>query len=254
MAEDLVLYDIPQANQDRAWSPNTLKARYALRLKRVPFRTIWVEFTDIEDICKKIGATPTGVWPDGRAMYTLPVLQDPRNNTVISDSYAIAEYLDATYTNTPPLIPSGTAGLHAALLSAVTQTAFMPMTQVFLPLIPGLLSPSSAAYYRRTREQMLNLENLDDFCPANKRGEMLDNVRRNFSIVAGWYAKSGPGPQEFLMGGTHACWADVVVAAFLTATKWIFGEQSDEWRFIQTWDGQRWERMLTAFEMLGVDE
>ncbi|EPQ54411.1 hypothetical protein GLOTRDRAFT_76907 [Gloeophyllum trabeum ATCC 11539] len=250
MTDEITLYDLASNRPNpRGWSSNTLKARFALQLKGIPFKTVWVEFPDIESVCKSLGAPPTSVWPDGQPMYTLPVIKDPGTNTVLADSWAIAKYLDATYTARPPLIPEGTDGLQAAFSDAATRIAMMPMSQAFLPLIPNLLNPSSIPYYRFRREQMLGLK-LEDFCPLEKRPEVLDTAKKGFSVVAGWYAKSG---KEYLMG-EKPCFADLSLGAFLAGTKQIFGEQSDEWKLIKTWDDGRWARLLKSIESLSVAE
>ena len=51
--------------------------RYALAFKGLPFRTEWVEYPDVEALCKKIGAKPTEKKDDGRDHYTFPVIYDP---------------------------------------------------------------------------------------------------------------------------------------------------------------------------------
>ncbi|KZP02399.1 hypothetical protein FIBSPDRAFT_808778, partial [Athelia psychrophila] len=69
MAHIITLYDIPSRNSSKAWSPNLWKARLALNIKGLPYRTVWVEYPDIEQLCKKIGAAKTN---SAAAPYTLP--------------------------------------------------------------------------------------------------------------------------------------------------------------------------------------
>ena len=68
--------------------------RYVLNIKRIPYKTVWVEYPDIKPLCLKIGASPAESLPDGSPLYTLPVIYDPNTQTPVSDSAAIARYLD----------------------------------------------------------------------------------------------------------------------------------------------------------------
>ena len=52
--------------------------------------TMWVEFSDIANVCTDIGAEPTATWPDGSSRCTLHTIQDPKAGAVVSDSLAIA--------------------------------------------------------------------------------------------------------------------------------------------------------------------
>jgi hypothetical protein len=78
-----------------------------LNYKGLAYKTEWIEYPDIADLCKKIGAEPTMIRKDGRPYYSLPVIQDPKTGAVISDSARIAEYLDETYPDTPKVFPAG---------------------------------------------------------------------------------------------------------------------------------------------------
>lgn len=73
----------------------------SLQLKGIPFKTEWVEYPDIEPLCKRIGALPTSKKTDGRDHYTLPTIFDPSTGRAISDSLPIALYLDQTYPDSP---------------------------------------------------------------------------------------------------------------------------------------------------------
>ena len=39
--------------------------RYALNYKKLPYKTVWVEFHEIEPAAKKVGAKPTRTKPNG---------------------------------------------------------------------------------------------------------------------------------------------------------------------------------------------
>ncbi|KAF8140644.1 hypothetical protein EV363DRAFT_1313018 [Boletus edulis] len=111
----LVLYDIPSELPGNSWSPNPAKPRFVLSYKKPPFDTV---FVDIALKMKEIGASPNKR-PDGSKVYTLPVLSDPNTGALITDSWAIAVYLDETYLEKPVFPNRGSKGLIRSFGSAV---------------------------------------------------------------------------------------------------------------------------------------
>jgi hypothetical protein len=55
---------------------------------------VWVEYPDIKSASLALGAPPTGQM-DGQDLYTLPTIRNPATGEVVTDSFAIARYLDA---------------------------------------------------------------------------------------------------------------------------------------------------------------
>jgi glutathione S-transferase len=129
MSQPLVFYDIlvdPTGQDRQCWSANTWKTRLvswqslfflvltvaactslALNYKKVPYTTVWVQYSDIQTVLKEIGATPTDKRPTGEDRYTLPTIRNPATGEVISDSAKIIAYLEEKYPERP-LIPQGT--------------------------------------------------------------------------------------------------------------------------------------------------
>jgi hypothetical protein len=79
----------------------------------VPYKTIWAEYADIQDVGKAIGATPTDKRPSGEPRYTLPSIIVPATGEVVSNSAKIAAYLEAKYPD-KPLFPEGKVEEHLA--------------------------------------------------------------------------------------------------------------------------------------------
>ncbi|GAW05107.1 AChain Crystal Structure Of Glutathione Transferase Gstfua3 From Phanerochaete Chrysosporium [Lentinula edodes] len=61
----ITLYDFPaKRDEHTAWNPNVWKTRYSLVYKNLPYRTVLVEFPDLEHIMQLLGAAPTETKPD----------------------------------------------------------------------------------------------------------------------------------------------------------------------------------------------
>ena len=98
---------------------------------------------------RNIGAAPTTKKPDGSPFYTLPVIVDPSRRApgggpmVVSDSYAIAEYLDDAYPRPGPLFPEGTKALQNLFHDHIVKTLFNPMALIIVPLLLPILNEAS---------------------------------------------------------------------------------------------------------------
>jgi len=223
MADIITLYDIPNRNPSQPWSPNTWKARLALNIKGLPYRTVWVEYQDIEPLCKKIGAAKTS--PSSAIPYTLPVIHDPAHNAAVSDSIEIARYLDKTYPDTTRLFPPGSHALQVAFQSAHADTVAQAMGLIMLPLSCALLNPESEPYFRRTREARFGMK-MEEFSPLGpKRDSHWKTLSESHGVMASWLAQNSEGP--FVMGD-QISYADATVAAFLIWMRTVFGSESAE--------------------------
>jgi len=241
MASPIIFYDIPSSLANNAWSPNTWKARYALNIKGVPYKTQWVEYPDIEALAKKINAPATGTKGDGSPMYTLPIINDPNTGKVVSDSFLIAEYLDATYPNGPTLFPAGTKPLVAAFESGVVG-ALGGVLMLQLAVSCYILNPSSKEYFRRTREAAFG-KKIEEFSPASQRDADVAKGKEGFAKVDEWLVKSGG---KFVLGNTVS-YADGVLAGWLT---W-FKATDAIWKDVATWHNGRWATYLENVEKAG---
>ncbi|CCL98359.1 uncharacterized protein FIBRA_00354 [Fibroporia radiculosa] len=245
----IVLLDIPCVVEGRAWSPNTWKTRFALNYKGLPFTVKWVEYPDIAQACKDIGADPTGTRADGSPSYTLPAIYDPSTGRGIAESALIARYLDKTYPDTPRLIPAETDAFHAAF-----QEAFFHLIQSKMKIMScptaAQLNPPSEAFYRKTRETIFG-KRLEEISPEGTvRETQLKQLQEGFTKIAGWFSMDG-NDKLFFMGNTISH-ADTSVAGWLMWIRQILGRDGPEWTAIQTWDGGRWARYMQYFEKYEV--
>ncbi|KAI0335813.1 hypothetical protein GY45DRAFT_1316546 [Cubamyces sp. BRFM 1775] len=254
MPEPIIFYDIPGKNVSlKGWSPNTWKTRYCLNFKGLPYKTIWVEYPDIEAVMRKVGILPVETKEDGSPYYTLPAIYDPKTKTGLAESAAIARYLDKTYPDTPRLIPEETDALHAAFNKAFLTTFSPHLRKLTIPLVAKHLPPRSEVYFRKTREADWGVAHLDDIAPPGpKRDEAWAGVKKGLGVIAGWLEADGTD-KLFFTGKDKIVYADITLAAYLIWAR-ITLDQS-YWTDLVTWHGGRWGRFMAAFEEYeAVDE
>ena len=177
---------------------------------------------------------------DGSPAWLLPVIHDTATGVSVADSFAIAEYLEKTYPSAPSLFPHGTAAFQALFLGALPPASQGPLARFVVPAVHRVANPASKAFIRRTREAWFG-KPLEEIEP---RGEEAvaewAKVEKGWGTIAGWYAKSG-GP--FLLGETVS-WADFVVACWLMTVRSLWGEDSQRWRDMASWNGGRFGKLL----------
>ena len=223
---------------------------YTLNIKGISYKTVWVEFPDVEALCKKIGAAPTGTRRDGSPLYTLPAIHDPNTGKVVADSAAIVRYLDKTYPNKGPiLVPPGTDALHSAFHDAFMNATFggkAHLAALAVPPASQILNPRSLEYIVREREPVLG--KLDTLAPygSEKRAEHWKELQKTMSKFASWLGSEDGEERLLFMGGSEICFADVTVAGTLKLIQTVL--PAEEWKDLMTWDGGRWARFMDAFK------
>ena len=256
----IILYDIPSTLKIIAWSPNTWKTRcastveqslpclfsgcrFCLNYKGIPYKTQWVDYPDIRDHCMKHGIAPTLKRGEEGPPFTLPAIHDTSTGAYVSDSFAIAEYLEKTFPDTPPLFPKNTVGLQAAF-STVPGNVLAPLFPLTIPCIFPHLSPKAQTYFRSTREPRFG-KKIEDIAPkGEEKVKEWAKFRDGMTKIDSWYAKSG-GP--FLMGDVLS-WADVHIGSLLIWCRLVWGENSQDWADVEGWDGGRWKRLSEIFK------
>ncbi|KAJ7644271.1 hypothetical protein FB45DRAFT_897413 [Roridomyces roridus] len=236
LTEPILFYDIP--SNTGPWSPNTWIIRYALNLKGLAYRTIWVEYPDIPEKCMAIGAEPSMMRKDGSPYYSLPVIQDPNTGAIISESLRICEYLDATYPETYKLVPPGTYTLQKGYRAGY-DTATDGSIPFIMPAIARILRPRSAEHFVRTREVSFG-KKLTEMTPTGEEREVAWNkFKMGFERVVKWMKEGEP----YIMGD-RIMYPDLMIAGEM---QWFiagFGRDSEEWKDIETWQGGRWGKLV----------
>jgi len=235
--------------EPQAWSPNTWKVRLVLNYKRIPYKTVWVSYPDIEPKLKELGVNPTDPHPEdpSKPLYTLPVILDENGDepVVIPDSLRIVEYLEEKYPERPVFPKIGKALIYG----------FEVPVRVYIgrninPFINHsvwlILDKRGQEYFRTTREKW-DGGKLEDESP---KGPIRDGhwkaLKEGFGKVAGILDKNG-SEVDFVAGGSEPTFADFLIVAYLRWIKAILEDELEDNGFSQ-WDGGRWVKLLKRTE------
>ncbi|KAJ3557148.1 hypothetical protein NP233_g11820 [Leucocoprinus birnbaumii] len=242
----ITLYDLAAGGSIKCWSPNPWKARYILNYKKLPYRTIYVDFENVNTVIKEAGFASSRPNPDGTPAYTVPSIIDDATGALVTDSYSIAEYLDKQYPDTPKAFPPGTEALQAAFYAQWNTRARecfqLPIIVTSVPRI--LTKESSLEYFYRTRSLWFG-KPLDQIRPQGEDFEKLwKQAVAFFDELDSWYAKSSG---QFLTG-KNPSFADFTVAGTVKALKIVRGEDSEDWQRFSALNNGRWAKLEQALE------
>ncbi|KAH6888848.1 hypothetical protein BKA70DRAFT_1330879 [Coprinopsis sp. MPI-PUGE-AT-0042] len=243
----ITLYDIP-STKNKPWSPNTWKVRYSLNYKNLPYRTEWVEYPDIARIYHTNNIPPAEIRPDGFKYYSLPLIRDDTSGTVVyvAESFQIAKYLDKTYPDTPKLLPEGEEALkrQAAFPSEVIMKILGPavLAVVLKDTKSNLLNEASHKHFAFARGKDLGATSLDEIeLSEEKRKETWEGFRKNLD---GLSERFGGKDGFSWFEGDKISFADFAVAAALLWIKVLYGEDSEVWGQVKSWNEGKWEKLL----------
>jgi glutathione S-transferase len=136
-----LLYDLAAADESLRFSPYCWRAKLALAHKNLEYETVPWHLTDKAAIAFSGGDK-------------VPVLVD--GDKVIADSQDIAEYLDETYANEPPLFGEAPARALTNFIRAWTDRVLIPaLAPILVPDIFPRLAEQDKAYFRSSREARL---------------------------------------------------------------------------------------------------
>ncbi|KAF9063083.1 hypothetical protein BDP27DRAFT_1335619 [Rhodocollybia butyracea] len=239
----ITLYDFDSKTK-HPWNVSVWKARYSLNFKKVPYKTIWIEYPDIEPTMKKLGARPTSLRGDGSPMYTLPVIHDDSTGAIISDSALIAEYLDKTYPTSTELIPRGTHTLQAAFRGLIESKMF-PLGLLVVPeLIREVVNGPSAEYMTSHYLPKFGISDLATWTLSEEqRIAEWDKVKE----LLGSVHVMMKAEDKWIMGD-EISFADFAVASVFEMIKAAVGKGSEDWKRVLSWHDGRWDRMMTELE------
>jgi len=251
----ITLYDIPSTlrpsgqgpvkDSDQAWSPNTWKTRYALNIKRLAFKTEWIEYPDIQAFYKQHNIPHVDTKPDGSPHYTLPVIHDGSTGKFIVDSFNIAAYLDEQYPHAPTFFPKGTRALQIAFQFAVGSVTGA-LGRIVMPATHTILNEASQGYFHRTK-------GIDELrIPEDELDDHWKQLEVEMGVIDDWLKMNGE-EQKFITGDSIA-YVDIHLTSRLLWMKKVLdgktqgSKVSNGWDLIKEWHGGRWAAMVTEFE------
>jgi glutathione S-transferase len=231
--------------QSQSQKANVASNRYALNIKGLPYTTKWVEYPDIETVCKQIGAPATGTKPDDPTQehYTMPVIVDPNTKAVIVDSDKIAKYLDVQYPSTLQLFAPGTDALQAAFHDFMwaPQGLGISLFMLVIAVTTASLNPPSQAYFRATREKWFGAK-----IEALASEEHWKKLEGELAKVEKYLRANGHG-KDMLIGGDTISYSDVQLAAAFKWARVVCGEDSQEWKRLMNLHGGKWAKYYGQF-------
>ncbi|KAF7761035.1 hypothetical protein Agabi119p4_10444 [Agaricus bisporus var. burnettii] len=244
----ITFYDIAAKPPIKTLSANTWKTRFVLNYKKLPYNTVYLLFADIQKEFIRVGIPSREVSGSG-TVYTCPSIVDHSNNTPVTESFEIALYLDKTYPDTPKVIPPGTEALQASFHERLNGV-MGPLFPFLLPLIPTVLHPGSSEHFSQSREKAFGKPLADMEPKGEERVKAWKQVQAAFDTLHGWLNKS-PGP--YFMGES-ATFADFVLGGLLFTLELAFGENSQEWKDIMTWNNGEWAAYKKSLEQYAATD
>jgi glutathione S-transferase len=187
----IVMHDLAGADPDLRFSPYCWRTRMALAHKDLPVETIPWRFTE------KAALAFSG---QGR----VPVIRD--GDRVVSDSWAIAEYLEDAYPDRPSLFGGATSRAHARFVNAWADGVMLGgIARLIVRDLLDVVAPQDRAYFRESREARFGttLEAVQEGREARVEGfrEALLPVRLVLSRQQ-WLGGQAPSYADYILFGT----------------------------------------------------
>ncbi|KAF2706658.1 hypothetical protein K504DRAFT_384821 [Pleomassaria siparia CBS 279.74] len=204
----VILYDLPSKPPCKSWSLNPWKSRMVLNIKRIDYKTEWIEYPDLAPTLKSFGLPPNNPNdPDYFTDYSSPAIRY-EDGTYMMDSWPIVHELEKRY-------PTPSMHLDDPVVTWVKENIrniTIPLMPQLLPKVPRvLLNKISADYYDSTREVRFGmpLAQLEKEKGGEQNWEELKGPTKTFGDVL----KKNGGP--FFLGETVVSYADVIFVSFL---------------------------------------
>jgi glutathione S-transferase len=201
------LYEL-KGKGDRRYSLFSWRTRMALRHKGLAFETRPVRLSDKAAIEFSGGKT-------------VPVLKD--DDTVVRDSWKIAEYLEKRYNEVPTLFGSDIGrGVTQAFNTWVDRAVVPAMMRVIVADIHERVDPDDEAYFRQNMEKVLKMTLEETRAQRDEAvlrlGKVLEPLQEAFK-------------RQVFMAGAKAAYADYILFS-------VF----------------QWARVMSPHELLGPED
>ncbi|KUJ08347.1 uncharacterized protein LY89DRAFT_691197 [Mollisia scopiformis] len=205
---EIILYDLA-CIKDVCFSPTVWRIRLMLNYKKIPYRTVFLEFPDIEPTLKGLGLSPSG------SKYTVPAIHHVPTNMYMLDSTPIAQFLESTYPDPPVPLTSELGREIEAKSRSVVGAAFRTSVT---PREINILSPRSQEYFRRTREASLG-QRLEDLLDGDKEEKSWNAVGDGMRAV-GELMMTNKTDGPFVLGAKPS-YTDFFIAGNLQSARMV---------------------------------
>ncbi|KAJ6502832.1 hypothetical protein C8R47DRAFT_1106910 [Mycena vitilis] len=241
----ITLYDLKSGPSSQSWAPNIWRIRFILNYKRLRYRTVWVEFPDVEANLRAIGAPASATRSDGRPIYTLPVVVDPTRNPkapqILANTNNIAEYLEAAYP-TRPVFPAGTRALQTLFVHYIQEVFVKPLLPIMVPLSHQSLPERSQSHFRGYPGAGLGSpQSFQMLAPGPQREQAWLAVKEQFDFLSVILDKNVGDGDGIVACGHELSYADFALCSVLLWIQRMAGQ--DGWGRIREWNGGRWVRL-----------
>ncbi|KAJ4258896.1 hypothetical protein NW762_007983 [Fusarium torreyae] len=211
---EIILYDLA-CTKNVCFSPVAWKTRLMLNYKGISYKTIFLEFPDIEPTLKGLGIAPHDPSSGSHAKYTVPAIQHVPTNTYIMDSKSIAEFLAKTYPEPPlPLTSELGSEIETKARSAMGPAFYFSVT----PRELLILSPRSQEYFRSKSERRLG-NKLESLLEGDKEEKAWEEVRDKMRGV-GELMQTNKEDGPFILGARPS-YTDFLISASLQSGRTI---------------------------------
>ncbi|MBD0415762.1 glutathione S-transferase family protein [Oryzicola mucosus] len=134
----ILMYDLVGKDASRPFSPHCWKTTMALAHKGLDYERVPTRFLDVPAV-------------EGGASKTIPVIRD--GETILSDSFAIALYLEKTYPDRPSLFGGPGGEAMARFVERWSQATIHPYVSIVAVVdINAMQDDENTKYFRASRE------------------------------------------------------------------------------------------------------
>lgn len=184
------MYDLAGADPELRFSPYCWRIRFALAHKGLPVETVPWRFTETD----KLAFSGQG---------KVPVIRD--GDRVVSDSWAIAEYLEDRYDG-PALFGGALGKAHARFVNAWADSVLTGgIGRLIVRDILDIIDPAHRDYFRTSREQRFG-RRLEDVQVGREEGvaEFRNSLQAVRLVLRSqpWLGGTAPSYADFIVAGT----------------------------------------------------
>ena len=220
-----------------------------MNYKNIQYTNVFMGYPEVEEVAKKVGAQPTSKKVDGSPYYTIPFVTIEHLGSskpiVLSDSPAIALYLDNLYPEPSRAIDPDTLVFEATFREFLTET-WRKLAPITMRDFIAALPENDKQWVLDTRKQFVGirfediLPPLDNVEEMTKTWAMFDDA---FNALAKRLDAGGEGNYQVVKG--KVTYSEIEMVSLI----WFLYYYSEKscWERVKGMNGGRWEKLLDAY-------